>query len=280
MSLEEPMVINDFEQIESILEHSNDQYCGESSELKSSEIDHAHSYFWTEWSDYNIDENMESILGCNPFRIDIRQKANHHEWTVTGNILLHRKDNKWIYGIPNFINEPADYQIFCFQELQQEAFPTKTVHCKKFEKRFCCRNQTTKETKMSIRSPKLSSVIIEPPKLSEVTWTNSIFSTSTKISSAATTFTTTKEETDIPIETKCPKVTKTLWLSYDVPVGDSGTGDHELIKQINPCGKKMKPILIEVREKSQHLPYLVRNIIFHKKKRGYSIGPSRSYGFR
>ena len=66
----------------------------------------------------------------------------------------------------------------------------------------------------------------------------------------------------------------------DIPIGDGGTGDHELTKKINPCGYYEKPTEIEVREKTFHLPYSVRNIVYHKKQNKYSLGPSPSYGLR
>ena len=110
------------------------------------------------------------------------------------------------------------------------------------------------------------------------TTTTTVAPTSTTTATVAAP--TTTKSTTTSTTTQCLEIIITPWMSHDVPYGDGGTGDHELIKNINPCGYNKTPIQIEIREKTYHLPYFVRNIVFHKKKRGYSRGPSRSYGFR
>ena len=88
----EPDSIDEFE-IESILRHKNDKSCG---------YDHyPHLHFWTEWSDYDID-NIDIESGCDPMKIDFRQKSNQFEWFTSGNILLHRKR----YGTYNELQQP------------------------------------------------------------------------------------------------------------------------------------------------------------------------------
>ena len=72
----------------------------------------------------------------------------------------------------------------------------------------------------------------------------------------------------------------TSWLSYDSPTGDNGTGDHELNMIHNFCGYRY-PEILEVREKNSHLPYYVRNLVFHQGDRNkFYLGPSPHYGLR
>ena len=88
----------------------------------------------------------------------------------------------------------------------------------------------------------------------------------------------TMETTGNPIA--YPTCFVTSWLSYDIPTGDNGTGDHELNMIYNFCGDR-NPEILEVREKNSHLPYYVRNLVFHQGDRNkFYLGPSPHYGLR
>ena len=385
----------------SILRHSNDQVCGL---LHRSNKDKR--FYWTEWSDTSIEE--KKIPFCaNPIGIDIRQKGNKFKWNVSGNILLHKRNNQWIYGLPD--NGDQGLQIFCFDQLQIEAFPIDTVFCTQMEKRYCCSPE--KLTRRSKIKTFTSSEII-PPKLSEIIWkeqttptisstttywttdwttywttdwttyrttywttttlykttttttttmttttttthtftttftTTSTYTTTTTTTTTSTYTTTTTEATTTTYTTTTTTTTttktykttttttatttthrfttstttmattttsthrftttttrkatttttnttttsttttiscsdiKTNWFSLDIPLGDGGTGDHELTTNINPCGEKMKIMSIAVRERNNHLPYNVRNVVFHKKHKKFYFGPEPQYGIR
>ena len=144
----EPDPIEDFD---SILKHNNIQSC-------------ENSNFWTEWSDYNsMDNTIQNE--CYPTKIDIREKQNQYKWMVTGNILLHRQETEWVYGLPEF--KSSSFEIFCFDELQLEAFPNGDVLCKQMEKRYCCEQTHEKTERLNSRKVRLSKSISEivPPKL-------------------------------------------------------------------------------------------------------------------
>ena len=92
--------------------------------------------YWTEWSD---NETANDCYNSSiPIFLDMRQKENKYHWKVSGNILLHRQGRQWRYGLPyNTKNE-----VYCFNELQEEAFPMNIVNCIKMEKRVCCEPKT------------------------------------------------------------------------------------------------------------------------------------------
>ena len=99
---------------------------------------------------------------------------------------------------------------------------------------------------------------LSPPKLSEIIWGITLPN----------------------VEIKCVIDLVTPWLSFDSPTGDNGTGDHELMMEHNFCGDR-SPEIIDVREISSHLPYYVRNLVFHQGYRNkFYLGPSRHYGLR
>ena len=93
-------------------------------------------FFWTEWSDYDItDDAHKSCL--KPYKIDMRKKENKWNWQLTGNILLSHiseDDSIWRYGLKSF-------KIYCFDEIQRQAFPNLNVPCVQMEKRFCCEKE-------------------------------------------------------------------------------------------------------------------------------------------
>ena len=93
--------------------------------------------YWTEWS--NNDTSNDCYNSSIPIFLDIRQKENKNHWKVSGNILLHRHRHKWRYGLPHNTKE---LEVYCFNELQEEAFPNNTVNCVKMEKRVCCEPKT------------------------------------------------------------------------------------------------------------------------------------------
>ena len=251
---------------------------------------------------------------CFPIKIDFRQKNDKYDWKVTGNIFLHQISNKWIYGIPDRINGIADFQIFCFDELQSEVFPMGKITCTQMEKRFCCSDEKTPRT---TRMNRLFTDI-EPPKLSEIYWTDLFISPPINTTTTPTITTCAGEFCSVngycaPSGCKCnlgyvgdgvtcsdlnecelnvcredelclniegSYLCACPWKSIDVPTGDGGTGDHELTTNIDPCEDGSEPYHIEVREKSYQLPYYIRNVIFHKRGQNYFLGPSREYGFR
>ena len=166
----------------------------------------------------------------------------------------------WTYGLPKEINDEHDLEIFCFNELQSEAFSDNPVYCTPMQKRFCCKNSTA--ITFSKRS-KRSFPEIVAPSLSEIDW--NLHDSGNYV---------------ILGNVPCREPFLTDWISYDVPT--DGTGDHELFEQIDPCGDLIEPTYMEVRERNYQsiYTYSVRNIIFHKRGQKYHLGPDKRYGLR
>ena len=165
----------------------------------------------------------------------------------------------WTYGLPKEINDEHDLEIFCFNELQSEAFSDNPVDCTPMQKRFCCKNSTAWNITFPNRSKRSFSEIVAP-SLSEINWNVPVQVISNNV--------------------PCRQPFLTDWISYDVPT--DGTGDHELFEQIDPCGDLIEPTYMEVRERNYHsiYTYSVRNIIFHKRGQKYHLGPDKRYGLR
>ena len=249
--------------------HFNNQHC------EKYVLNRGNPYSWTPWSDY--DENERELYGCSdPIKMDLRQKENKINWIMSGNILVHpayqiNGTDKviWKYGLPTFANT-TNSRVYCFDELQKEAFPNKTRHCLKFEKRYCCDQEMSNQDKSLFRLPsELSTETkeeITPPKLNEIIWSDPM------------------NQCDLicflSLNSRKNLCKYTLWRSYDNPKGDNGTGDHELTEYNAPCGEQSVPHRIEAREKSTHLPYFVRNIVFHEYQQKYHFGPNLGYGLR
>lgn len=141
------------------------------------------------------------------------------------------------------------------------------------EKRYCCnhgRNNQNQSYFQLFTDKKEETV---PPKLKEIIWSGPTNQCQNNALCFLSLILSRNSQ-------NCVDTELTAWESYDYPTGDGGTGDHELTRQISPCGRNKAPYRIDARERISHLPYFVRNIVFHQYEQKYQIGPDPNYGLR
>ena len=121
---------------------------------------------WTEWSNHQGNGIGDSARCESPSSIEVRQKLDHYDWRVTGNILVHYNGTDWVYGISN------QFGFECFDKLEAEAFPDNPRNCTLMEERYCCPDPTPIKTIARHRREPRTQRSIEEPSLLDIKYSS------------------------------------------------------------------------------------------------------------